>query len=1613
MNRTPSRSVSSLLRASQKLILLGGIASLCGTPLATAADALFTSGAFTGDADSGVSTAKTYVTAANILGGNVVVNGVTFTGSVNAVAGFGWDLAGTNDQVTGVGNHTTTFGGSVIDDLFADFRYGGNPATLTLSELTVGRTYSVTLYNQTWSAAPPRVNFIASTEGASTLYDQDVLEASTLRYTFVATGATTALTFTPKSAASFHFYGLSTEQVFNKSYTATGGGSWNNAVNWSTGVPNGVGSNASFAAQAAPATVTLDAPITVGHVEFLGNQSYTVSGPNLLTLQGDTGGASVLKADVGSTHTISTAVQLNSRLAKFGEGTIRLTGAVTGSGKGATISSGKLEIASTTSDLTSIGNVAINGTLAIENPNAQRIGSNITGTGGLEKRGAGVLTIGGYQEYGGATVIREGTLKLDPTTAVPIGNSSFESYTAPLANGSFAYTPGGATWTFASAGIALNGSPWFVPTNHDGAAAGFIQGGSISQSVTVATAGFYNLNFQGVSRGFGNGPSGLLLKIDGTTVRELDPTEFSDATWQTYNVGVSLLPGNHSIEFVGKNVLGGDRSTVIDAVNLSTGGRLPSNSAVQLVNSGATLDLTGVAQTIGSLAGGAGTSVLDETSLTAGGNNSSTLFAGSISGAGSFTKTGTGTLQLSGNNTYGGATTITGGTVQLTGGTLPANTALTFSATGTTLITNGTPLTVSTLSGPAGSTLNVGSGALTVGSPTSSTFDGALTSGPLTKVGTGRLITNGPLAVSGALTVSAGTLKFGTASNTGTLAAADIATGSTWDLGLGNQSATGLTGTGTITRTGTLTTGANGAALISPAKNYALKLDFGNNAGASVNGVQFDTAGTSGTGFALTGAGTIFNETAVLAGYDQLVDDFYYNGNLATLTFNSLTPAQTYEAVLYTKVGHWANRFQNTTFDEDGAGPAGEALVNVDPGTLGYYAYRFVAHGTSMSVSMAAVVPGTTFHWFAASLENVAAVAPTLTIGDAGNYAFNGTINGPTKLIKQGTGTQELFGASNYSGGTSINAGALMGHDASALGTGPVSIAAGANFLPWWKTGSSVMTNAFTLNGVGGAFPGGEKAAIYADGGPVNGFAEYTLAGTITLAATSNLGGNVSNNLRVTGAITGPGGLIKGGGRADENNTLILGNTANDYAGNTSITKGTVKLAASEVIPHGAGKGGVIVNAGTTLDLGGFSETINSLSGAGVITSTAAAGVAVFFTNDAGTGISSTKTYTHALDFAEATPVSINSVNFTGAGGSGANWSLTGAVLTAGSGTTGATGDISRLLTNFYYNGNPATLTLTGLTPGVTYESRLYHRNWGGNRNQLFTITSGSGSGTTIFNSDATTVPSYLPFRYTAGATGEATITTAQVGDGTYHWYGMTNEVVSSPVLTVGDASDSTYGGNITGPLGLAKAGAGALTLTATADFSGPTTVNGGTLRVNGSLSGTSALSVNGGILAGTGSINPAADITVAAGGAIAPGASIGTLSTGDVTLSNGSALSIEIGALTSDQLQIAGAATLIGTISLNLSLLADPIDSTKFTILNGTSALVGYGTGARFDYGGNLLDQGEIFLVSGAFNQTFQIDYAADGGNDVTLLAVPEPGSALLLVFGATALASRRRRKA
>lgn len=105
-------------------------------------------------------------------------------------------------------------------------------------------------------------------------------------------------------------------------------------------------------------------------------------------------------------------------------------------------------------------------------------------------------------------------------------------------------------------------------------------------------------------------------------------------------------------------------TTTINAGILRVGApnALPTNTAVN-INAG-TLALNNVSQTIGSLAG-AGAVTLGTGTLTTGGNGSNTSYSGIISGTGGLVKLGSGTLSLSGANTYSGGTLLSQGVLVL------------------------------------------------------------------------------------------------------------------------------------------------------------------------------------------------------------------------------------------------------------------------------------------------------------------------------------------------------------------------------------------------------------------------------------------------------------------------------------------------------------------------------------------------------------------------------------------------------------------------------------------------------------------------------------------------------------------------------------------------------------------------------------------------------------------------------------------------------------------------------------------------------------------------------------------------------------------------------------
>ena len=136
----------------------------------------------------------------------------------------------------------------------------------------------------------------------------------------------------------------------------------------------------------------------------------------------------------------------------------------------------------------------------------------------------------------------------------------------------------------------------------------------------------------------------------------------------TVNFNKSSNSGTHAVGGPGLTVRSGATARIT-----GTGGDQIYDGATVTLAAGGTFDLNGNTETIATLSGTGG--VVDNTdagtSATLTFGNGSSAFSGSLqnSGAGSqlgLVKSGTGTLTLSGANTYTGGTTVSGGTLALT-----------------------------------------------------------------------------------------------------------------------------------------------------------------------------------------------------------------------------------------------------------------------------------------------------------------------------------------------------------------------------------------------------------------------------------------------------------------------------------------------------------------------------------------------------------------------------------------------------------------------------------------------------------------------------------------------------------------------------------------------------------------------------------------------------------------------------------------------------------------------------------------------------------------------------------------------------------------------------------
>lgn len=452
---------------------------------------------------------------------------------------------------------------------------------------------------------------------------------------------------------------------------------------------------------------------------------------------------------------------------------------------------------------------------------------------------------------------------------------------------------------------------------------------------------------------------------------------------------------------------------------------------------------------------------------------------------------------------------------------------------------------------------------------------------------------------------------------------------------------------GTVTETGDTTLSADAGASLTLSGNLT-----GSNFTTTLGGAGSITLGSADAGAITTGTGgVIINGTGSVT----------FSGGSAANTYTGTTEIRSGSLILNKTAGTTAVAGDLTIGDN--LGNPGTSIVQLaqsnqikDTSRVTINADgRFDLNGRDETVGS---LGGN------GRIDNASGTGSTLTVGDTSTSSFDGRISGNLGLIKTGTGKLTLSGDNTYIGGTELQKGIVAIQSDTALGTGALAVASGANLE---LAGSITVSNAMTLAGPG---------TLANDGAIQSTAGSNTLTGNISLAGNARLHADAGSALNLTTgatnlsshtltvggagstsisqAISGTGGLTK-----TDASTLTLSG-ANTYTGATVIDAGTLRVGANNVLSNSTA---VTVATNATLNVNGYSDTIGSLAGAGSVT--------------LGSGSLSVGANDAASDFAGSIS---GSGSFTKVGSG--NLSLTGVNTLTGAVTLSGTGGAQTTLAN-------------------------------------------------------------------------------------------------------------------------------------------------------------------------------------------------------------------------------------------------------------------------------------------------------------------------------------------
>jgi fibronectin-binding autotransporter adhesin len=455
------------------------------------------------------------------------------------------------------------------------------------------------------------------------------------------------------------------------------------------------------------------------------------------------------------------------------------------------------------------------------------------------------------------------------------------------------------------------------------------------------------------------------------------------------------------------------------------------------------------------------------------------------------------------------------------------------------------------------------------------------------------------------------------------------------------------------------------------------------------------------------------------------------------------------------------------------------------------------------------------------------------------------------------------------------------------------------------------------------------------------------------------------------------------------NGVLILAGAADSYGGDTIVSGGILRLGTDNQIANGALFGNLVVNLGGTFDLAGFSDTINGLSGDGIVDkSTASAETLTLGGGDA--TASFTGTIQNTLGTIAVTKTGTGTQTLAGnntysglttvSGNGVLNIQHANALGSTAAGTTIASGSALQIQGGIVTAAEALAIDGTGISNNGAL------RNISGNNTYSGAITINSA---TRINSDSGLLTLDVASGNAITGTNDD-LTFGGAGD-----------------ITVADAI-ATTGGDLT------KDGIGKLTLTAANTYTGLTTVSAGTLEygIDNALS-SGGITVSGGILDIKTFNDTVGTVTLSGGGSI--NGTTGVLTGTSYAMQDGSAFAILGGAgaltkTTAGTVTLFGVntytgATIINAGTLSVGTIGDGGVAGNMGAATITAANLTLG-GGTLQYTGATDSTNRNFVLTGGTSSTIEVvnagtELTMSGASTNTTGALAKTGAGKLILTG------------